>query len=163
MIANADENIHNINILYDDGGFLTVSLTIEILFGENDRIIISRINEKLKGDDLRIEKIGAYEFIGFNSDGSGSPYLHKKILETELFLKLETVIDIIQNYEEIYSFVKSLEDIDSDKYTKYRKISKWIWDDANDISWPWRAQHDFGFKFFERGKKKCIIFRKNIA
>ena len=163
MITNADENIHNANILYNEGEFFAVSVTMEILFGENNYIVISRINKKLKGDDMRIEKIGAYRFIGFNSDGSGSPYLHKKILEAELFIKLETVIDIIQNYEKIYSFVESLEDIDSEKYAKYIKAASYgINGMYVDSDWPWHT-HDFNFKIFELRKKKCIIFRKTYG
>ena len=161
IISGIDENINYVNILYNEGDFYTISATIDISFGENKGLIISRVNENLRGDDMRIEKLGGYRFIGFNSDFSGSPYLHKKILETELSIELKTVIDIIKNYDKIYSFVESLEDIDSEKYTNYRKAPDWSWGTYN-VNWPW-GTHDFDFNFFEQGKKRSIIFRKDVT
>ena len=160
MIINNIDNNCSINILYDDGDFYTISATVEILFGESNKIVISRVNENLKGDDMRIEKIGSYRFIGFNSDYSGSPYLHKKVLESELSIELKSVIDIVNNYEKIYLFVESLEDIDSERYAGYKKTSDRPWG-TYDVNWPWNM-YDSNFNIFEQGGKKNIIFRKNV-
>jgi hypothetical protein len=146
---NADRCIHAFNILYDEGDFFLVSATIEILLGENRKLVISRVDENLKGNDMRIERIGKYKFWGFKSSNALMSYLHKDIIEAELSIKLETVFDIIQNYEKIYSFVETLDDINSEEYQKYRK---------KDFNWPW-GKHDFKFRVFKRKREEIIIFR----
>jgi hypothetical protein len=132
-------------------GYFDYSLKLDIVFYDGRILRIEGLNRQLKGD-IRIERIGDYGFHGYTDHYGHSPYLYKKIIENEIGIKIKGIKDIISNYNNIYTFVKNLEDINSGKYSKYDKGTSWVWS---------VELRGINFKTYEFKGERYVIFRED--
>jgi hypothetical protein len=141
-------DIENINSLYNEGNLLDIELVIEVCLSSNKKIVVNNVNFDLKGD-INIRQIGNYRVFSYNSDGSRSPYLPKYVLEKYADLNVDNLIEIINNYNNIYLFVETFDDIEDEKYKNIDKI----------IIGPWAA--DFlNVRIYDLKEKQGIFLKR---
>jgi hypothetical protein len=143
-------NATEVNILYNEGDLFDIQLAMEIYLPQNKKLIVEQVNSNLRGE-IKIRQIGGYRLFSYNSDGSRSPYLPKYILEDYAHLKVDNLLDIIGNYNSIYSFIETFDDIESQKYKNINKIN----------IGPWSA-NIFNIKIYNLKDKQGVFFKKKV-
>jgi hypothetical protein len=131
-LLGANSFIESASILFAEGYVFDVQLALKINLTKNRHLTVERMNENMSGN-IRITKIGNYIIGSYNSDESTSPYIHKNDIERNTGIILRNIIDILNNYDEIYSFVKTLNEYNLDKHkSEYLSfdILTQFWDDT---------------------------------
>jgi hypothetical protein len=120
LVKDTNQCVESIRILYNEGDIFFIELAISLKLTNNRYLRVERVNEKLNGD-IRITEIGEYRIGSNNSNGTKSAYIHKKVIECYTGLNLNNLLDIITNYDKIYTFIETIDD--SDNYSTLSYIS----------------------------------------
>jgi hypothetical protein len=124
--------VEKVEILYDSGIYY-MELTLEITFHDGKKLLLIRVNKEKRGN-IWLRRIGDYGIYAYSYStrhpGNEISYnaIYTGIIAKETGVQLNDVDDIIMHYNDIYNYVNSLEDINSEKYAHINKVwSAWAW------------------------------------
>jgi hypothetical protein len=117
-------------IHYNEGDIFFIKLTISLELTNNRHLRVERVNGKLNGD-IRITEMGEYRIGSNNSDGTKSAYIHKKVIERYAGLHLNNLLDIIAEYDKIYTFIETIDDFDNYSALSYVSFDSLVRFDSN--------------------------------
>jgi hypothetical protein len=90
------QGVESVEILYDED-FLEFEIDIHLI--HSGRLLLGNVNDKLRGN-FRIERVGNYDILLYD-------LLTNDMLGFLLHTRLDSVKDVVLNYNKVYSLVKS--------------------------------------------------------